>query len=216
MHQMIGVRVGIRMPKPTIENLDREQLELMWSFLKFGNGKPNIAALKENLDALRQIMIQKSAGQEPYRKPCEIPFGDIGTIVNNIAIEAMQLYLSGGLDELDTAMNNEYIKRKAVNDILNELGGCDASDEWGKGWDKAIDTAIEAVRQLPVANVTPIKHGHIVLKERCQGGFKSTKCSNCTYKNALCRIPYCSECGKLLGTFQNYCGNCGAKMDIDK
>lgn len=96
------------MPKPTVENLDRGQLDLMFSFLKFGNGKPNIAALKENLDALRQIMIQKTAGQKPYRKPYEIPFGDIGTIVNNIAIEAMQLYLSGGLDKLE---NDEKIGR---------------------------------------------------------------------------------------------------------
>lgn len=96
------------MPKPTVENLDRGQLDLMFSFLKFGNGKPNIAALKENLDALRQIMIQKTAGQEPYRKPYETPFGDIGTIVNNIAIEAMQLYLSGGLDKLE---NDEKIGR---------------------------------------------------------------------------------------------------------
>ncbi len=49
------------MPKPTVENLDRGQLDLMFSFLKFGNGKPNIAALKENLDALRQIYDTKNS-----------------------------------------------------------------------------------------------------------------------------------------------------------
>ena len=52
------------MAKHTIEELDRGQLDLMWNFLKMGNGKPNIAALKENLDALRQLKIQKTEGQE--------------------------------------------------------------------------------------------------------------------------------------------------------
>ena len=81
------------MPKATVENLDRGQLDLMWNFLKMGNGKPNIAALKENLDALRQMMIQKTGGQEPYGKSHEILFDDLGTIINCIVIETMQLYL---------------------------------------------------------------------------------------------------------------------------
>ena len=89
------------MPKATVEKLDRGQLDLMWSFLQMGNGKPNIAALKENLDALRQMMIQKTGGQEPYGKSHEIPFDDLGTIINCIVIETMQLYLSGGLDKLE-------------------------------------------------------------------------------------------------------------------
>ena len=94
------------MAKNTIEELDRGQLELMWNFLKMGNGKPNIAALKENLDALRQLMIQKTGGQEPYRKSHEILKDDLGTIINCIVIETMQLYLSGGLDKLEEEFNN--------------------------------------------------------------------------------------------------------------
>ena len=94
------------MAKDTIEELDRGQLELMWSFLKMGNGKPNIAALKENLDALRQLMIQKTGGQEPYRKSHEITMNDLDTIINCIVIETMQLYLSGGLDKLEEKFNN--------------------------------------------------------------------------------------------------------------
>lgn len=89
------------MPKATVENLDCGQLDLMWSFLRMGSGKPNISALKENLDALRQMMIQKTAGQEQYGKSHEIPFDDLGTIINCIVIETMQLYLSGGLDRLE-------------------------------------------------------------------------------------------------------------------
>ena len=89
------------MSKHTIESLDRGQLELMWNFLRMGNGKPNIKALKKHLDMLRQLMIQKTAGQSKYQKSYEIEFEDLGTIINFIVIETMQLYLSGGLDKLD-------------------------------------------------------------------------------------------------------------------
>lgn len=81
-----------------VKRLDAGQFELMWTFLQHGMVKPNIPALKENLDALRQAMIQKTAGQRDdpdfYTK-----FEEIGTIINNIVIETMALYLSGGLDD---------------------------------------------------------------------------------------------------------------------
>ena len=56
----------------------------------------------------------------------------------------------------------EYIEREAIIRKLNEIGGCDASDEWDKVWDMAIDTAVKAVERLPVADVAPVKHGHWV------------------------------------------------------
>lgn len=31
--------------------------------------------------------------------------------------------------------------------ILHSIGGCDASDEWSKGFDAAIDTAFEEIRK---------------------------------------------------------------------
>lgn len=74
-------------------------------------------------------------------------------------------------------------------------------------------------------DVAPVKHGHIVWKDRCRGGFKTAKCLNCTKGSVFCNHtakyddrhrcgdPYCSECEKLMGTFNKYCGNCGAKMD---
>lgn len=49
---------------------------------------------------LRQLMIQKTAGQSKYKRPYEVDFRDTGTIVNCIVIETMQLYLSGALDKL--------------------------------------------------------------------------------------------------------------------
>ena len=53
----------------------------------------------------------------------------------------------------------ECIEREAVIKKLNEIGGCDASDEWSKGWDRAIDMAVKAVEKLPSADVAPVKHG---------------------------------------------------------
>lgn len=46
---------------------------------------------------------------------------------------------------------SDLISRKAVYDMLHGLGGCDAQDEWSKGWDKAIDTAIGELDDIPVA-----------------------------------------------------------------
>lgn len=53
-------------------------------------------------------------------------------------------------------MKTGYISRKAVLNLLNEMGGCDATDEWAKGWDKAIDTVYNAVIELPAVKV---EHG---------------------------------------------------------
>lgn len=49
-------------------------------------------------------------------------------------------------------MADKYIDREAIIEKLNEIGGCDASDDFNKGWDKAIDAAIEAVMQIPLTD----------------------------------------------------------------
>ena len=46
---------------------------------------------------------------------------------------------------------SDLISRKAVYDMLHGLGGCDASDEWSNGWDKAIDSAIKELDKIPTA-----------------------------------------------------------------
>lgn len=86
--------------KRTIQELDTGQLDLMWQFLMMGKQKPNIPVLKENCDLLRQMMIQKTAGQRA-NKPNDVSFDDLGTICNCIVIEAMCLYLSGALDNIE-------------------------------------------------------------------------------------------------------------------
>ena len=89
------------MAKPTVKRLDEGQLDMMWNFLRMGFQKPNIPALKENLDAIRQGMIQKTAGQDGYSTDEAISFDDLQTHINCVVIEAMCLYLSGALDKLE-------------------------------------------------------------------------------------------------------------------
>lgn len=96
----------------------------------------------------------------------------------------------------------EYIEREVIIRKLNEIGGCDASDEWDKVWDMAIDTAVKAVERLPVADVSPVKHGH----------FRRLTFSGDTI--------ICSECKMAYNIFEtngaenfNFCPHCGAKLD---
>ena len=70
--------------KHTIKELDAGQLDLMWNFLMLGKQKSNIPALKECCDQLRQLMIQKTAGQRRGDPNNYIGFEDLGTIVNSI------------------------------------------------------------------------------------------------------------------------------------
>lgn len=81
--------------------LDAGQLDLMFNFLKIGHQKPNVPALKENLEAIRQAMIQKTGGNRPDDPPYYTDHDDIGTHINCVVIEAMCLYLSGALDRLE-------------------------------------------------------------------------------------------------------------------
>ena len=79
---------------------DQKQFDMMWQFLQIGYQKSNVPALKENCEALRHMMMQKTAGQRNDKKG-DIPFEELGTIMNCIVIEAMCLYLSGDLDKLE-------------------------------------------------------------------------------------------------------------------
>lgn len=48
---------------------------------------------------------------------------------------------------------NDLIMRKDVEQMLKDLGGCDASDKEAAGWDKAIDAAMEGLRKVKSANI---------------------------------------------------------------
>jgi hypothetical protein len=95
------------MAKHSIKELDEGQLELMWNFLRMGHQKPNIPALRENCNALRQAMVQKTGGCREDDPAYYTKREDIGTHINCIVIETMCLYLSGALDKLEELCNGQ-------------------------------------------------------------------------------------------------------------
>lgn len=52
---------------------------------------------------------------------------------------------------------NDLIMRKDVEQMLKDLGGCDASDKEAAGWDNAIDAAMDGLRKVESASGKMIK-----------------------------------------------------------
>ena len=96
---------------------------------------------------------------------------------------------------------SEYISRNEVYQKLHEAGGCDASDEWARGYDAGITEAIEIIDNISPADVGPVVHGHWSKELRFTEDFMGNRTYG--YK--------CSVCGKLANRLP-FCGNCGAKM----
>lgn len=126
----------------------------------------------------------------------------------------------------------EYIERNQILDYIAERKAKMIASADGKH-NVSIESVEDVIKDFSAADVAPVIHGQIIWEERHRGGFKTAKCLHCfndinTESNIPCKHiakidkrctinePYCSECGKLLGDFLNYCGNCGAKMDGDK
>ena len=61
--------------------------------------------------------------------------------------------------------------------------------------------ACEQIKHIPTADVVEVVHGHWIRQDE---SFTRFKCSN-----PKCGIENCSG-------FENYCPNCGAKMDESK
>lgn len=89
-----------------IENWQEEQFDTMWSFLQMGGRKSDIPSLKEHCMMLRQMLMQKTAGQRRDKKS-DIPFDHLDTVKNIIVVEAMALVLSGDLDKLEAEIESE-------------------------------------------------------------------------------------------------------------
>lgn len=80
------------------EKVETDMFDTMWAFLEMGGMKANYPTLKEACMELRQMMIQKTAGQRKNKKS-DIPFDNLARVKNTIIIEAMALVLSGEYEE---------------------------------------------------------------------------------------------------------------------
>lgn len=90
--------------------LDGGQLDLMWNFLRFHPDKPTVKeidGLTENLDRLRTMMIQKGDGSREGKTAGAELFDDMETVLNNIIIETMWIYLSGGFEMLKEVIKSD-------------------------------------------------------------------------------------------------------------
>ena len=79
----------------------------------------------------------------------------------------------------------DFISRKAIYDAVNDIGGCDASDEYAKGWDKAIDAVISIIEELSAADVVPVVRCKDC-KHYCGHPDDCMLLRTCVYENFYC------------------------------
>lgn len=100
---------------------------------------------------------------------------------------------------------SEYISRNEVDQKLHEAGGCDASDEWARGYDAGITEAIDIIDNIPVAEVAPAVHAHWKYNKKLW----LPECSVCEARPFKGYIPSMDEVRRVY----KFCPVCGAKMD---
>ena len=96
-------------------------------------------------------------------------------------------------------IEDDLISRRAMYIALNDLGGCDAQEDYYKGYDSGIDAAISALQCAPTMGEEQVRHGK--WKICCDGYY-----------------PYCSVCKEepIGRKMSKYCPNCGAKMGLEE
>lgn len=95
-------------------------------------------------------------------------------------------------------MDDEYIKRNDLFVLSRDYIRLDGE------WEKAVP--IRAIRNIPSADVAPIKRGEWVENSRTSISERHRQIHYSIYK--------CSRCNHANGRFKsNFCPNCGARMD---
>lgn len=85
---------------------ENDMLDTMWSFLQMGGIEANYPALKEACMELRQLMMQKTAGQRKDKRK-DLSFTNLERVKATIIVEAMALVLSGKLENLEGLTNED-------------------------------------------------------------------------------------------------------------
>lgn len=84
-------------------------------------------------------------------------------------------------------MNNDLISREAAKEAVKYIPWCDWS---------AVGRTLD---ELEVVDAEPVRHGRWICQDEGRTRFM---CSDCKAQN--------------YGGFENYCPNCGAKMDLEE
>lgn len=105
-----------------LKDLDAGQLDFMWSFIKLQKKnsctKKDVQNLKRNLDYIREALIQSTGGQKGYAKKDHVNFKDLGTYINFVVLDALQLYIYGGLDLLENVLESNEKETENERDII--------------------------------------------------------------------------------------------------
>ena len=93
----------------------------------------------------------------------------------------------------------EYIKKQDALEIIKSY------------WHESYDTVSAYILDVPAADARPVVHG------KWEGYTRSTyrgmdKDGEPIYRDIT--LYYCSECRRRSIIYENYCPNCGAKMDF--
>lgn len=99
----------------------------------------------------------------------------------------------------------EYIsKNEAINAVKSLESSMPAKDNYAKGYDAALGRALIAVREVPTADVQPIRRGRWMTSHPVDIA-KEFKCTAC---GGLVELPvFAKKC------YYDFCPNCGARMD---
>lgn len=99
------------MAKHSVKELDAGQLQTMWNFLKLQDRntciKDDVRIFKAHLDIIRQALVQKKSGRRKGDPKNYVDFEDVGTYINFVVVDALQIYLTGGLDKLEEVLPDE-------------------------------------------------------------------------------------------------------------
>ena len=91
----------------------------------------------------------------------------------------------------------EYIEREAISEEIRKYYYKNPpNSSYGEGFDRGLDRAQRAILDAPATDVAPVRHGRWLYHTLIDGHIYSE----------------CSECHKLR-IIDNFCPNCGAKMD---
>ena len=91
----------------------------------------------------------------------------------------------------------EYIEREAISEEIRKYYYKNPpNSSYGEGFDRGLDRAQRAILDAPAADVAPVRHGQWLYHTPIDGHIYAE----------------CSECHKIR-IIDNFCPNCGAKMD---
>lgn len=80
-----------------------------------------------------------------------------------------------------------------LHNYLHEIGGCDADDDWSKGWDEEVDTIMNQVEEWIKESVMIVKFQRAIL-----GGNKVLVYNK---RETICqKIPLTEDIRKLFGS----------------